>query len=153
MTPTRWPNLLSAAVFTGLLGWLIAAQAYGDLASLPTFAPVTAVLIALFELGLARVVFQKVRGRSAGRPMHALQIARAVVLAKASSVAGALLLGLYAGFFAWTFAERDRLAAAGHDAWVSGTSAAASLLLIIAALVLERACRTPTPPDSGSPQD
>lgn len=146
MTPTRWVDLLGLGVLTGALGWLLADHAYGSLASLPTYAPVTAVLIALFELGLARVVAQKVRGLSSGKPMHPLQVARAVVLAKASSVTGALLLGLYAGFFGWTFTARDRLAAAGHDALVSGLSAAASLLLVVAALLLERACRTP---DSG----
>jgi hypothetical protein len=147
VTPTRWTNLLGTTVLTGVLGWVLADRAYGDLVSLPTYAPVTAVLIAFFELGLARVISQKVRGRSSGRPMHPLQVARAVVLAKASSVAGALLLGLYAGFFTWTFSERDRLAAAGHDAVVSGISAGASLLLVVGALLLERACRTPPSPD------
>ena len=52
--------------------------------------------------------------------MHPLQVARAVALAKASSAAGALLLGLYAGLFAWTFPRRDELAAAEHDALISG---------------------------------
>ena len=136
---------------TGVLGWLLADRAYGELASLPGYAPVTATVIGLFELGLARVVSQKVRGRSVGKPMHPLQVARAAVLAKASSVTGALLLGFYAGFFAWTFGERDRLAAAEHDALVSGLSAAAALLLVVAALLLERACRTPPPPDAPQP--
>jgi len=147
MTPTRWRNLLAVAGVAALVGFTVADRAYGDLVSLPTYGPVTAVLIALFELGLARVVSQKVRGRSSGKPMHPLQVARAVVLAKASSVAGALLSGLYAGFFTWTFGERDRLAAAGHDALVSGLSSAASLLLVLSALLLERACRIPSAPD------
>lgn len=153
MTPTRWTTLLGLAVATGLLGWLVADRAYGDLVALPAYAPVTAVLIALFELGLARMVSQRVRGRSTGRPMHPLQVARAVVLAKASSVTGALLLGLYGGFFVWTFGERDRLAAAGHDARVSAISAGTSILLVVAALLLERACRTPSPPDADAGRD
>ncbi len=146
MTPTRWTTLLTLALVTGVLGWVLADLAYEDL-SLPAYAPVTALLIALFELGLARVVWQKVAGRSAGKPMHPLQVARAAVLAKASSSGGALLLGLYAGFFVWTLGERDRLRAASGDAVVSGLSVGAALLLVGAALLLERACRTPPPPD------
>jgi hypothetical protein len=147
VTPTRIRVLVALAAALGVLGWLLADRAYGDLATLPTYAPLTALLIALFELGLARVVSQKVRGRSTGRPMHPLQVARAAVLAKASSVAGALLLGLYGGFFTWTYGQRSTLAAADHDALVAGLSAGASLLLVVSALLLERSCRTPAPPE------
>lgn len=147
MTPTKWRTLVLMAVVMAGFAWLLADQAYGSLVKLPRYAPVTASLIGVFELGLAKVVWDKVRGRASGRPMHPLQVARAVVLAKASSASGALLLGLYGGFFAWTFPRRDRLAAAGDDALVAGLSAGASLLLLVAALLLERACRTPSPPD------
>jgi hypothetical protein len=145
--PTTWRSLVGLAVVMAGLGWLLADQAYGSLAALPGYAPVTAVVIALFELGLAKVVRDKIRGRHHGRQMHPLQIARAAVLAKASSAAGALLFGLYGGFFAWTFPRRNRLAAAGDDALVAALSAGACLLLLVAALVLERACRAPSPPD------
>jgi hypothetical protein len=145
--PTSWRTVAACVLLMGVLGWLLADVAYGDLVTLPGYAPVTAALIAVFELGLARVVHDKVRSRSRGKPMHPLQVARAAVLAKASSAGGSLLLGLYAGFFAWTFPRRDRIAAASHDALVSGLSAAACLLLLVAALLLERACRTPPGPD------
>jgi hypothetical protein len=79
--------------------------------------------------------------------MHPLQVARAAALAKASSLAGSLLLGLYAGFFVWLFPRRDQLAAANDDVVVAGLSAGACVLLLVAALLLERACRTPRPPD------
>ena len=85
---------------------------------------------------------QQVRGVSHGKPMHPLQVARAAVLAKASTT-GALLLGFYGGFFLWVI-RRTELRAAAHDAWVSGWSALASLALLVAALLLEKACRTPT---------
>ncbi len=143
MTPTRWTNLLGLALVTGVLGWLVADGAYQSV-KLPTYAAVVGLLMAGFELGLARVVSQKVRGRSAGRPMHPLQVARAAVLAKASSAGGALLVGFYGGYFVWVLGERDRLRSASGDAVVSGLSAGACLLLVGAALLLERACRTPT---------
>ena len=150
MKPSRWPSLLGLVVFAGVVGWLVADRAYGNLVALPTGAPITAAVIAAFETGLARVVWRKVRGVSHGRPMHPLQVARAAVLAKASSATGALLLGFYGGFFLWVV-RRTELRAAAHDAWVSGWSALACLALLVAALLLEKACRTPTLHDEMHP--
>jgi hypothetical protein len=147
VTPTSWRVLLAGALAAGLVGWLMFQASYGSLVQLPTYAAVSAGLMAGFELVLARVVAQKVRGVGGGRQMHPLQIARAAALAKASSLAGALLLGLYAGFFTWLLPKRGRLAAADHDLLVAGISGGACLLLVVAALLLERACRTPEPPD------
>lgn len=144
MRPTTWRTLLPLLGLAGVVGWLLADQVYGSLVKLPGYAPVTAGLIALFELGLAKTVSDQVNHRSKGRGMHPLQVARALALAKASSAAAAVLAGLYAGFFLWTFPRRDQLAAASHDALVSGISAGAAILLLVAALLLERACRTPS---------
>jgi hypothetical protein len=116
-----------------------------------TCAPATG-LIALFELGLAKVVRDKIRGRSTHRPMHPLQIARAAVLAKASSATGALLFGLYTGLLLW-FLQHSGLRVASANARVAAASAGASLLLVVAALLLERACRTPEPPRANADLD
>jgi chromate transport protein ChrA len=106
--PTSWRSLLGGAILAGILGWVLFAAAYGSLVKLPTYAAVTAGLMAVFELVLARVVRDKVRGVHRGRQMHPLQIARAAALAKASSMAGALLFGLYAGFFTWLLPRGER---------------------------------------------
>ena len=145
MTPTRLRTLLALAVMTGVFGWFIIDVRTGDLLALPYLAPITTGLIALFELGLAKVVADKVRGRSTGRPMHPLQVARALVLAKASSTTGALLVGLYGGLLVW-FLQHDGLRVASSNATVAGVSVGASLVLVLAALLLERSCRTPNPP-------
>ena len=147
MRATSLRMLLLLAVVMGGAGWLLADQAYGSLVRLPGYAPATAVIIAAFELGLAKTIADQINHRSSGRGMHPLQVARALALAKASSAAGALLLGLYSGLFGWTFPRRGTIAAASHDALVSGVSAGAALLLVVAALVLERSCRTPREPD------
>jgi hypothetical protein len=142
--PTRLRVLLAAVLVMAAAGYLLAATAYAGIPPLPAFAPVTLVLLAAVEAGLALIVRDKVRGgRPSGRPMHAMQVARAAVLAKASSLAGSLLFGLYGGLFVWTFGRRGDLAAANADARVAGLSAAAALALVVAALVLERFCRTP----------
>jgi hypothetical protein len=145
VTPTRWPSVVGLIAVAGLIGWFVAVQE-GLLGALPAYAPVTAGLIAVFELALARVVSRKVRHVGHGKPMHPLQVARAAVLAKASSATGALLVGFYGGLFVWA-TRQDQLRAAAHDARVAGWSAGASLLLLVGALLLERACRTPQPPD------
>ncbi|MCA1710787.1 MAG: DUF3180 domain-containing protein [Actinobacteria bacterium] len=143
MTPTRIPSLLVTVLLLGLGGYLLAELAYFDLPPLPAFAPVSLLLLTILELGMARVVHGKVHGQTGGRPLHPLQVARAAVLAKASSLGGALLLGLYAGIFVWTFARKDTFATAGDDARVAGLSALTALTLVVAALLLERACRAP----------
>lgn len=150
MTPTRPGTLAALIVGFGVVGYLLAALLYGQLPQLPLYAPVTVVLLAVVELGMARVVRDRLtrrldaggRGRRP-RPLHPMQVARAAVLAKASSAGGAVLLGVYVGLFAWTFPRRDRLMASADDALVAGLSALASLGLVVAALVLERACRRP----------
>jgi uncharacterized membrane protein YbhN (UPF0104 family) len=147
VTPTSPRVLALAALVTGVLGWLVFETSYESIVDLPVYAAVVAGLMGVFELVLAKVVHDKVAGSRRGRQMHPLQVARAAVLAKASSMAGALLFGGYAGFFAWTYPRSDRLAAASDDALVSGLSAGACLLLVVAALLLERSCRTPSLPE------
>jgi Protein of unknown function (DUF3180) len=151
--PTRPGPLLGLVAGFAVLLYVLAETAYGSVPSLPAYAPVTLVLLAVTELGMAKVVADRLahrrdgRGRPRGRPIHPMQVARAAVLAKASSVTGAVLLGAYGGLFAWTLPRRTELAVAERDALVAGLTALAALALVIAALVLERACRTPDDPD------
>jgi hypothetical protein len=157
VTPTRPGPLLALVVGAGLLAYALAALAYAEVSGLPGYAPVTLVLLAVTEAGMARVVRDRLThrrdrlGRAPGRPLHPLQVARAAVLAKASSTAGAVLLGGYAGLLAWTLPRREALAVAERDALVAGASGVAALGLVLAALLLERACRTPPDPDAGPP--
>jgi Protein of unknown function (DUF3180) len=147
--PTRPGPLLALVAGFAVVLYLLADRAYGSVPQLPVYAPVTLVLLAVTELGMAKVVSDRLahrldrRGRPRGRPLHPMQVARAAVLAKASSVTGAVLLGAYGGLFAWTLPRRGELAVAGSDAVVSGLTALAALALVVSALVLERACRTP----------
>ena len=144
MKPTRIPVLLLTVLLAAAFGYLLAETAYAQIPPLPALAPASLVLLAVAEAAIASVIRSKIRGRrTTGRPLHAMQVARAAVLAKASSLAGALIAGVYGGIFLWTFARRGDIATYGDDARVSGLSAAASALLVGAALVLERACRTP----------
>jgi hypothetical protein len=154
MKPTRLSALLLALLVAAAVGYLLAETSYSDLPPLPRLAPVSLGLLALVEGGMAAVIRSKIRGkRPTGRPMHPLQIARAAVLAKASSLGGAVVGGVYGGIFVWTFARRGDVATYSDDARVSGLAALAAVVLIVMALLLERACRTPAPPSSEDGQD
>lgn len=143
--------LISTVLVLGLVGYVLAQVAYFDLPPLPSLAPVSLLLLTILEGSLAKVVRDRVRDKvrrkvGAARPMHPIQVARAAVLAKASSLGGAVLLGLYGGIFGWTFLRRSTYATAGDDALVAGLSALTALTLVVAALLLERSCRTPDSP-------
>jgi len=144
--PTR-PATLALWALVGLaVGAVLVAAVYGDLPPLPRYAPVTLVLLAVVELLMARVVRERVQGRArrGARALHPVQVARAAALAKASSPCGALLVGVYAGL-----AVRLLPSDAGKvrsDAAVSVVTGLAALGLVAAALLLERACRTPDEP-------
>jgi hypothetical protein len=157
VTPTRPGVLVQLVLGFGLLVYVLASLAYAELPRLPRFAPVSIVLLAVAEVGIARVVRDRLsvhqrQGAGApapGRVLHPVQIARAAVLAKASSAGGAVLLGCYAGLLAWTLPRAPGVAIMEQDALVAGLSALSSAALVLAALALERACRTPGRGDLG----
>lgn len=150
MRPTRISALAVLAAVFAAIAYLIAGVAYGELQVLPWYAPVSLVLLAIVEAGMAKVIRDRMVGRRGrdgrprGRPLHPMQVARAAVLAKASSPTGALLFGAYVGLFAYVLPDQERLR---NDVVISALSALASLALVVAALVLERACRTPSDPE------
>jgi hypothetical protein len=74
-------------------------------------------------------------------------VARFAVLAKASSMAGAIFAGAYGGVAAWALSERDRLTAAAQNVAPSIAGVVGALALVAAALLRERACRVPEPPE------
>jgi hypothetical protein len=152
--PTRLSLLALVLLVAAAIGYVLAQTSYSDLPPLPPLAPVSLGLLALVEGAMAAVVRSKVRGRRpSGRPMHPIQIARAAVLAKASSLGGAVVGGVYGGIFVWTFARRGDVATYGDDARVSGLATASAVVLIGTALLLERACRTPLPPSEDAELD
>ncbi|HWG92603.1 MAG TPA: DUF3180 family protein, partial [Mycobacteriales bacterium] len=120
----------------------------GTSTEVPLGAAVPLGLVAAVEAVLAKVVRDRVRHRAGSRrPLHPLQVARAAALAKASTAAGALLLGGYAGLLGWTALRADELTVAADNLLPTALATAGSAALLAAALLLERACRVPDPPD------
>jgi len=103
----------------------------------PLSLAVALVLIAVLLLALAWPVRRAARGERRVDPFYAL---RAVVLAKASAVAGALLAGGGAGILIYLLTRT--VVPLGSTLAAGGTLVAAALL-VIAALVAEHWCALP----------
>jgi hypothetical protein len=101
--------------------------------------------LAVMEGYLAQNTAARVLRKPGAPRVEPLAVARYAVLAKASSLAGALYAGFSAGVLAWLVLEPTRAARDDIPAAVGGV--VASLALVGAALWLERSCRVPDQPD------
>lgn len=119
------------------------AWTYRSLPQLPRTAPVSLFLVALVELQTALITRRRLRGLPGTRPIAPLVVARLVVLAKASSLAGAAFVGLWTGTFGYTISHNSEFGTAADDALTAGLGIAAAVALVVAALLLERVCRVP----------
>ena len=143
MQPTRVRVLLAIVAVFGVGGYLLFRWVYADLPTLPAYSPITLVLLAIANGYLALAV----RERSGTRRVKVapLVAARYVALSKASSVLGSGFLGVYLGLLGYLVGDLDK-PQLRHDARTAGIGAVAALLLVVAALWLERVCRIPRPP-------
>jgi len=148
MTPTRTRTLLlTAAAFT-VVSWLVGRIMYSSLPPLPWTMVPAMVIAAGAEALTGRGLRARILGRPGTKPPHPLYVTRLVALAKASSLAAAVIGGVAAGF---TAAAASSLPAAvpRHDVITAGTTLVTAVVLALAALYLERCCRVPDGPDRG----
>jgi uncharacterized protein DUF3180 len=148
--PTRPWLLVVTAGMAGLVSYLLTSNYYADVeSSPPRLAPLLILLIALAEAYTASMTRARLAGRPGTRPVNPLVVARLAALAKASSLVGALAFGAYAGFLGYVAQLSTPVASTDTRTAALGTGC--SLGLVAAALLLERACRAPTPPDDEPP--
>lgn len=143
MRPTRAGDLLALAVLTGALSWVVVRTFYGDLPPISRLAALPLLVLAAAEVGLAGVLRPRIERRRGARLLDPIMAARSAALAKASSLAGALLSGAWVGLGIFLLTERNRLSAAVADTPGAVFGLASSLALVAAALWLEHTCRTP----------
>jgi hypothetical protein len=141
---TRPRDLATIAIIAGLLTHLVLRLAYDSLPPLPRASGSTLLAIAAAELWLAFSLRARIQRKPGARPVQPLTAARAVVLAKASSVLGALMFGAWAGLLIYTIPVRDEFAAAGNDLFAGVVGMVSAIGLTAAALWLEHCCKTPT---------
>lgn len=147
LTPTRPGNLFLAAIGTAVVAFILVRRYFGDLPDVTWLAGLTMGGLAVVEGIAAHTTRARIEHRPGAGVVNPLFVARLVVLAKASSVAGAIFAGAYGGIAAWALLERGRLVVADRNLAPALVGAAGALALMVAALVLERACRVPTRPD------
>jgi Protein of unknown function (DUF3180) len=141
---TRPRDLATIAIIAGLLTHLLLRLAYDSLPPLPQLAGSTLLVIAVVEVVLAFSLRARIQHRPGAKPVQPLTAARAVALAKASSVLGALMFGAWAGLLIYTIPVRDEFAAAGNDLFAAVVGMISAVGLTAAALWLEHCCKTPT---------
>lgn len=151
MRRTSPAALLGAAVAGGAIAWLLQVALVSSGA--PSFIPpatlyTVLVLLAVALLLLGRPVRRLVRGRST-RHVDPLFAMRVVLLAKASSLTGALGVGAGVGFVAYAVSRTGTVSTPGF--WPSSLTAVAALVLAVAGLIVEGWCRIP-PEDSSRPE-
>ena len=141
MKPTRWPTLVLLAAGAAVLAWLLLRQTYSVLPPLPWTGVPALLLLAIAEAWIGRNLRLRLRGR--GRPVPPIAVARMAALAKATSLAAALIGGLAAGFLLYVAGSLDK-AAYRADAYAAAGTFVSAALLVLAALYLEFGCRVPT---------
>jgi hypothetical protein len=152
MQLTRPGTLAGIFVLCALAAWLAVRVTFANLAPVPVgIIPVLAAL-ALAETFVARHVRAKLSGRAGGKPLAPIAVARLVALAKASSVGGAAIGGLVAGYLVYVLGALDKTIPA-RDARVAGITLAAAVALVAAALYLERCLQSPKPPRDDDDDD
>lgn len=150
---TRARDLVVTGVVVAVLANLLAVLDYDALPPLPTFAGATLAVLAIVEAVFAQSLRARLAGKEGTKPVPALVAARAVALAKASSLLGAIMAGAWLGVLVYVLPRRARLITGpgDTDSCIVGLVSAAAL--IAAALWLEYTCRAPEDRDNGDSRD
>jgi hypothetical protein len=151
MRPTRRRDLATIALLAVVIAYVVTRHSYADLPSPTLYSLLWIGLVAIAEVYIALVTRSRLAGRHGTRPINPLLVARIAALAKATSVVGALAMGVYAGFFGWVIQLAST--AATRDARTAGIGVGLSLLLIAVASFLEHVCRVPRDPDDSLPPE
>lgn len=149
MRPTRVSTLSVVALLAALSAWLLLKSVYESLPPLPWTGVPALLIAAAAEAWMGRDLRARIAGRSGTKPAAPLFVSRMVALAKASSLAAAVIAGLAAGFVIYLIGSLTA-AIPRQDAVTAAVTLAASVLLACAALFLEYCCRVPDRPDPGS---
>ena len=159
MKPTRLSTLALAVVVCAALTWLVLRSVYQRLPPLPWTGVPALLIAAVAEAWTGRDLKARIaarRGSGQGtrrslKPVAPLFVARMVALAKATSLAAAIIAGIAAGFDIY-LAGSLTASVPREDALTAVVTFASAVLLACAALYLEYCCRVPDDPDGDRAQ-
>jgi len=156
---TRIRDLIAVFLALAVLAWLAVRLAYSVLPVLPRLAGISAALVGVAEALVGFNARARIRAFSGPtdihrrsspwgelKPLPPLVAARLLALAKATSLAGAGLTGIWVGVLVYVLPKVSSLTAAGSDAVTAVIGAIAALVMTGGALWLERCCLAPDPP-------
>ena len=146
MKPTRVSTLVIVAVICAALGWGLLEGLYARLPPLPWTGVPALLLAAVAEAWSGRDLKARIAGQRGLKPVAPLFASRMVALAKASSVAAAIIAGFAAGFDIYLSGSLSA-SVPRQDALTAVITFVAAVLLACAALYLENCCRVPEDPD------
>jgi len=143
MRRTSVLDVVVPLVLAGTITYSLLQISYESLPPFGWYVALPMAALAIAELVIARRVRAAVRHRPGAKPVTALAIARAVALAKASSLVGAGVIGAGSGLILKVIPDAPRVKAASADLRVGVLVVLASVALTIAGLLLERAAIDP----------
>jgi uncharacterized protein DUF3180 len=158
--PTRVSTLVLVAVVCAGLGWLLLRSLYAKLPPLPWTGVPALLIAALAEWWTGRDLKARIASRRNGssssgggpgadrrlKPVAPLFVSRMVALAKASSLAAAIIAGVAGGFDVYLSGSLSA-SVPRQDALTAAVTFAAAVVLACAALYLENCCRVPEDQD------
>jgi Protein of unknown function (DUF3180) len=161
--PTRVSTLVIVAVVCAAAGWLLLRAVYAKLPPLPWTGVPALLIAAVAEAWTGRDLKTRIAARGLGarrggdqgarsgpKPVDPLFVSRMVALAKASSVAAAIIAGFAAGFDFY-LAGSLNASTPREDALTAVITFVAAVVLACAALYLENCCRVPGDPEAPEP--
>lgn len=155
MKPTRVSTLVVVAVVCAGLGWLLLRSLYQRLPPLPWTGVPALLIAAMAEAWTGRDLKARIAARGGGgsqetgrrrKPVAPLFVSRMVALAKASSLAAAIIAGVAGGFGVYLSGSLSA-SVPRQDALTAVVTFAAAVVLACAALYLENCCRVPEDED------
>jgi len=147
---TRISSLLGLGLAGAVAGFLIdlaIASAGRPVLIPPLTVPLTLVVVAALVIGFAIPIHRATKG-TLRRPIDPFRAMRVVVLAKASSLVGALLLGASGGVLVYLL-SRPVVPSLG-SVWQDVAAIVGAIVLLVAGLVAEHLCTIP-PTDDDDP--
>jgi hypothetical protein len=151
VTPIRPRDLVVTALVVAVVVHLLVRLTYGSLPAFPLSAGLPLAVLGVAEAIAGSALRSRIRDRSGARPVQPLVAARAVLVARASALAGAVMTGVWAGLLAYVAPRSGDVAAAAGDTTAAALGVVGALVLIGGGLWLQHCCRTPDDPDG--PED
>ena len=112
VTPTRPRDLILHALGTAIVVHLLVRLTYGSLPQFPLAAGLPLAVLGVAEAIGGSALRARIRAASGTRPVQPLVAARAVLVARASALAGALMAGAWAGLLPYVAPRSGDIAAA-----------------------------------------